>query len=62
MQTLAFAAGVCSRKGALLTIAHSLEYPKSGLNCCTAVNYQHGVSLVSCAIRVLQFASPITYT
>ena len=37
----------------------------------TAVNYQHSVSLVGCAIRVLgrvgpnfrnQFASPITYT
>ena len=42
-------------------IAHSHEYPKSGLNCDPAVNYQHSVSLVSCAIRVLSEPIFITY-
>ena len=53
MRTRAFAEGVCSGRVVSLTIARSLEYPKSGLNCYAAVNYQHGVSLVSYAIRVL---------
>ena len=61
MQTRAFAAGVCSGRVVSVTIAHSLEYSKSGLNCYTAVNYQHSVSLVSCAIRVLLESICISY-
>ena len=61
MRTCAFAAGVCSGRVVSLTIARSPEYPKSGLNCYTAVNYQHNISLVSCAIRVLSESICISY-
>ena len=61
MRTRAFAAGVCSGRVVSLTIAHSLEYPKSGLSCYTAVNYQHSISLVSCAIRALLESICISY-
>ena len=39
MRTRAFEAGVCSGRVVLLIIAHSLEYPKSELNCCTTEYY-----------------------
>ena len=39
MRTRAFATGVRSGRVVSLMIAHSLEYTKSKLNCCTAVNY-----------------------
>ena len=39
----------------------SLLYAKSGLNCYTAVDYQHSVSLVSCVIRVLSESICISY-
>ena len=42
-------------------IARLPEYPKSGLNCYTAVNYQHSVPLVSCAMRVLSESICISY-
>ena len=53
MQTRAFAVGVCSGRVVSLTIVHSLEH--------IAVNHQHGVSLVSCAIRVLSESICISY-
>ena len=58
------ATGVYSGRVVSLMIARSPEYPKSGLNCYTAVNYHHSVSLVSCAIRVLSKSTyiSITYT
>ena len=61
MRTREFAAGVCSGREVSLMIAHSHEYPMSGVNCNTAVNYQHSVSLVSCAIRVLSESIFISY-
>ena len=42
-------------------IAGLPEYPKSGLNPYTAVDYQHSVSLVSCAIRILSESMCISY-
>ena len=43
-------------------IARSPESLKTGLNCNTAVNYQHSsVSVVSCAIRVLSESICISY-
>ena len=61
MRTRAFAADVCSERVVSLMIAHLHEYPKSELNCYTAVKYQHSVSLVSCAIRVFSESIFIFY-
>ena len=55
------AAGVCSGRAVSLTIARSLDYPKSGLNCYTAVNYLYNVSLVTCRIHVLSESICISY-
>ena len=61
MRTRTFAAGICPGRVVSLTIARSPEYPKSGLSCYAAVNYQRSVFLVRCAVRVLSDSIFISY-
>ena len=72
MRTRAFAAGACSGIVVTpMTVRSSTPEVWTEQLCNTAVNYQRGVSLVTCAIHILgrvgpnfrnQFAPPITYT